>query len=56
MNNKTSDKIRGIIQCILDKNIYLKKLKFRLYLLIESKGYLSRVLLYKRVKSKKDRV
>jgi endonuclease III-like uncharacterized protein len=56
INNKTSDKIRGIVRRILDKNIYLKKLEFHSYLLIVSKSYLKSVLLCKRVKSKRDKV
>lgn len=55
-NNKISDKIREIIRYILNKNIHLKKLKFRSYSLIESKSYLSSILLRKRVKSKIDEV
>jgi hypothetical protein len=56
MNDEISDKIRGIIRHMLDKDIHLKELEFCPYLLIESKGRLSSVLLHKRVKSKMGEV
>jgi hypothetical protein len=52
INDEISDKIHGIVQHMLDKDIHLKELEFCSYLLIESEGHLSSVLLHKRVKSK----
>jgi hypothetical protein len=55
-NDKTSDKIREIVRRMLDKDIHLKELEFRPYSPTEPKGYLSSILLRKRVKSKIDGV
>ena len=56
INDETNDKIHEIVRYILNKNIYLKKLKFCSYLLIESENRLNNVLLRKRMKNKTDRV
>ena len=55
-NDETNDKIYEIVRYILNKNIYLKKLGFRSYSLIESEDRLKNVLLRKEVKSKTDKV
>jgi hypothetical protein len=55
-NDETSDKIRGIVRHMLDKDIHLKELEFRPYSPAEPEGHLNSVLLRKRVKSKMDGV
>lgn len=55
-NDETSDKIRGVVRHMLDKDIHLKELEFRPYSPTEPEGRLKSVLLRKRVKSKMDGV
>ncbi|XTI85089.1 hypothetical protein V2W45_1466042 [Cenococcum geophilum] len=50
INNKTSDKIREIVRCILDKGIYLKELDFCLYSPRGHNGWLRSVFNLKRSK------
>ena len=55
-NDETNDKIYEIVRQMLNKNIHLKKLKFRSYLLIKLENRLNNILFYKRVKNKTDKV